>query len=357
MTEVETTRSPNSERLRRRTTMEELEIILKRGDSVLSKNMDENSDADHHLDDDDNDNDDDDDNSIGSLSTVEDLLQEDPLLEDYYDDNDSNIVKFQQTRDQKTLDVAKYMAEREMTPLQERMNAVTMIPNPIYCFYFIVASKWLSDAMIQQHDTQQLDTLDESQCITSTWFPRLYAMPPLTAVAIAFGITIHAPFSFLYHWRFASTLPPGLPRTNHWSRRMDQSFIHVASAFMAYGTTGNWDYFLGNVLFNGDCIYRQFKRKVRPRRNQIRIGLSILAYTFPILRRGDVVLFSECWLVLFVAGYFFVKYPLGGWSHSAFHLTIALLPPLLMKAAIQLDSSYEAIKTAAQCAMLAKNGL
>lgn len=69
------------------------------------------------------------------------------------------------------------------------------------------------------------------------------------------------------------------------------------------------------------------------------------------------MLFSECWIVLFVAAYFFVKYPLGGWSHSAFHFVVAALPPLLMKAACQLPSSHESMRVAAQCAMLAKNGL
>ena len=240
--------------MRRRTTMDELHFLKTDDDGIIS---------DIRLEEDDGNADDDDDLSLGSLSTVEDLLQEDPLLEEYYSDNDSAIVKFQQTRDQKTIDVAKYMAEREMTPLQERMNAVTMIPNPIYCLYFILTCKWLSDSMLEQPDVQLLDTLDESQCITSTWFPKFHAMPPLTVLAIAFAITVHAPFSFLYHWRYASSLPPGLPRTTHWSRRMDQSFIHVASAFMAYGTTGSLDYFLGNVLFNADCIYRQFKKKVR----------------------------------------------------------------------------------------------
>lgn len=459
--------------LERRTTIEELEIVLQesRGfsntqvfrdsDATVQRDVDgshantnnnrhsahEQHDHDRQHDnndsnqddlpvDDDNDDDDDDISSVGSLSTVEDLLQEDPLLDDVYsnyDDassvhsfhsfssshhnadktDDASVVKFSQTRDQKTIDVAQYMAQREMTPLQERMNAITMIPNPVYCLYFIVASLWLDPSYVQQAHHETSITVDEdAHCIRSSWFPQLHAMPPLTIIAVAFGIAVHAPFSFIYHWKYACALPAGFARTNHWSRRMDQSFIHVCSAFLAYGTSGSVDYFLGCLLFNADCIYRQFKRKVcvsisnmlrvafsgvvlvlvvvprcshpffffrlsvrmsvclsvppqppddsqvRPRRNQIRIGLSILAYTFPILRRGDVALFSRCWMVLFLAGWFFVKYPLGGWSHAAFHFVIALIPPLLMKAALDLPSSYDALRTAGQCAVLAEhNGL
>ena len=33
-------------------------------------------------------------------------------------------------------DVHKYMAKREMTPLQERFNAVTVMPGAFYCFLF-----------------------------------------------------------------------------------------------------------------------------------------------------------------------------------------------------------------------------
>lgn len=71
-------------------------------------------------------------------------------------------------------------------------------------------------------------------------------------------------------------------------------------------------------------------------------------YTIPILTR-DITLFFECWTVILVSVWLFVRYPLGGWSHSAFHLVIALLPPLMMEAACQI--SRDEIQQAAQCAM------
>jgi hypothetical protein len=51
-----------------------------------------------------------------------------------------------------------------------------------------------------------------------------------------------------------------------------------------------------------------------------------------------------------VSVWLFVRYPLGGWSHSAFHLVIALVPPLIMEAACQLPTSQAAIRMAAKCA-------
>lgn len=282
----------------------------------------------------------------------------------------------------KEVDVEQYMAQREMTPLQERWNALTMIPNPIYCLYYLLAGLWVSNDLIQQvkseagttwdstfYDGQTAPSFgtfanymmgDANGCLTpsSAWWGwpwhNMPALPPLPVVAVAFGICCHAPFSFLYHWKYAHTLPPGFARTNHWSRRMDQSMIHFASAFIAYATSGSWDFFVANALYNADCIYRQFKAKVRPRRNKIRITISILAYTIPILRRGDLLLFLKLWLVLGIGGWLFGKYPIGGWSHSAFHLVMALAPPLMMRAACDLPASQAQMKLAAYCVVLAE---
>lgn len=155
----------------------------------------------------------------------------------------------------------KYLSLREMTPLQERMNAVTIAPNPIYCAYFILAGHWISQELMEEYRDQVKLSVDESQCIQSSWFPALSAVPPATVIAVFIAITVHAPFSFLYHWKYAIELSP-LQRSSHWSRRMDHSMIHTASAIISYATSGSWQYTLANILFNMDCIYRQFQPKV-----------------------------------------------------------------------------------------------
>ena len=141
-----------------------------------------------------------------------------------------------------------------MTPLQEKFNAWTIIPNVFYCMYFLTSGKWLSEESIDMAQFEMGDFIQEGdvrvndesllhmfgleeKCI-STYFPNMHALPPLPLLAIALGITLHAPWSFLYHYNCATILPPDTSRIEHWSRRMDHSMIHVASALMSYGTSG-----------------------------------------------------------------------------------------------------------------------
>lgn len=361
--------------LSRQSTMNEL-VEMTREESSLDilcyDDDDDDDDESYNADDESYDDesyayDDDDERSIDSLSTVEDLTVEDPLLAAVEDvvtaggavQEPHIIVETSNDVHKKELDVAKYMAWREMSPFQERMNAITILPNPIYCLYFILAGHWMIQQQSQNTTTIEDDgsttamvhtNFDESNCIQSDWFPHFHAMPPPTVMAVFVGITLHAPFSFLYHYKYAHALE-GTRRTAHWSRRLDHSAIHVCSAFLAYATSGSWDYTMANILFNADCIYRQFIPKVRPRRNQIRVFISMVAYTIPILNRGDFLLFSRVWFTLLLGSYFFIAYPVKGWSHSVFHLVICFLPPLLMQAASTLPSSQPYLATAAQCAV------
>lgn len=249
-------------------------------------------------------------------------------------------------------DVHRYMARREMTPLQERVNAITVIPGAFFCLLYLLSGSWLNHTMILNAASDPMETtVDLNRCITSSWFPHLHAGPPLPVVAAAFGIICHAPFSFIYHWSYAHRLPSGFARSNHWSRRWDQAMIHFCSAFMAYATSGQLNFFFANLLFNADSFYRQFKHKVRPGRNQTRIAISIVAYTIPILGRGDWELFGKLWGVLSLSFILFGFYPIGGWSHAAFHLVLFFVPPLLMNAALDLPASQAQLKVAAQCAL------
>lgn len=271
-------------------------------------------------------------------------------------------------------DLQQYMAKREMTPTQERWNALTMIPGPFFCMYYLLSGLWMDIGMIQkaQQDTQNFGASaiyeqtesdpmrlahwlnrwmgeNDTGCLPNDHWSGLPALPPLPLLAVALGIISHAPFSINYHWTYAHALPSGAARTTHWSRRMDHVMIHFASACISYATSGSFDYFWANLLYNADCMYRQFKHKVRPRRNKIRVLISILAYTLPILRRGHLVTFLQFWTVTFSGGWLFVSYPIGGWSHAAFHLMYALLPPILMTAALGLPASQEQMRLAAIC--------
>lgn len=154
----------------------------------------------------------------------------------------------------------------------------------------------------------------------------------------------------MYHWSYATKLPPS-KRLEHWSRRLDHAFIHFASACMAYATSGRTDYLLLNAIYNLDCAYRQFEVKVRPRRNQIRIAISIFLYILPVLCRGYFEDFAKLVLIFTLSGWFFVTYPIGGWSHAMFHVIIAFLPHVIMNSACKLHVSQQQIELAAQCAV------
>mmetsp|Transcript_8158 Transcript_8158/g.11710 ORF Transcript_8158/g.11710 Transcript_8158/m.11710 type:complete len:420 (-) Transcript_8158:127-1386(-) len=254
----------------------------------------------------------------------------------------------------KEFDVLAYMSWREMTPLQERINAITVIPNAFYCLYFLLAGKWL--------DTEVIERAREAfSSVDVTSFPWIQNMmefhpatitPPLAVLAVAIGIILHAPFSFMYHWLCAHHLPPGVARIEHWSGRLDKSFIHVMSTCISYATSGSWKYFLVCAILNADCIYRQFLPEVRPRRNLTRIGLSLTASTIPIFWRGEALLFGKIYSILTLMTWLFAKYPFGGWSHTAFHGAIMFLSPLFMTAACNLSSSRAQIQTAAMHAVL-----
>lgn len=275
------------------------------------------------------------------------------------------------SRPKKKFDYEAFNDRRAMSPIQERWNAITMLPALMYGVYFVLAGCWLSPEHVeiarQSNDLTpnsnfwidwankmfggSQDTImnETSGCINIPWLPHFHALPPWPVLAGAIGIVVHAPFSIMYHWVYATNLHPRA-RIGHWSRRLDHSFIHFASACMAYATSGSVDYALINVAYNLDCAYKQFEEKVRPRRNQTRTSISILLYISPVLLRRDYVDFAQLVLIFSISGWFFITYPIGGWSHSMFHLAIAFLPYIIMNSATKLEASQEQIEFAAQCA-------
>jgi hypothetical protein len=252
-------------------------------------------------------------------------------------------------------DLEQYMMKREMTVTQEKWNALTVLPNAAYCLYFVLSAQWLSQWSVDSVvDQSALAEGMVGGCYnTSSFWHSMPALPPLPVLAVAIGICLHAPWSFLYHWTYAHSMS-ATQRSKHWSRRMDQSMIHVASAFLSYASSGSLNFFFANVLYNMDCVRRQFRPTVRPKRNQMRILFSIVAYTLPLVKRGEYSSFVHLWILFAISGWFFVQYPVGGWSHAVFHIVIAWVPPLLMRTATQLPASAPQLQLAALCAAAAR---
>jgi hypothetical protein len=284
------------------------------------------------------------------------------------------------------VDVQAYMARRSMTKLQERCNALTVLPAPLYCLYYVLAALWIPPALVH-HLREEVQTTgvawpdtwvgEPSAChvaaaaatdayswgssSSNRWASSCLlppSWPPATILAIAAGVILHAPWSVLYHWTYAHALPAGVARTTHWSRRMDQAMLHLFCTSAAYGTSGSWDYMMASALFNADSAYRHFTPKVAPRRNKARLTLAIIAYSLPMVggsnsnisnNNGDASLFLQFWATMSVSMWLFATYPLGGWSHAIFHIVVTAILPLLFQAATLTASSQAAIHLAAQC--------
>ncbi|KAL7581203.1 hypothetical protein ACA910_005988 [Epithemia clementina (nom. ined.)] len=286
----------------------------------------------------------------------------------------------------KPLNVDEYAAGREMTKLQEQWNALSMIPPTIYCLVYLLTRDWInSDLLDKAQDEYTSDPLNftpqvpdttvvSSNHNTSPWhrlmgggqafspssvgclpWTFLPALPPLAILAVIVGTVLHMPCSFLYHWKYAHTIDR-ISRLNHWSRRLDQAMIHFASAIYSYASSGSVDYFIACALYNLHCMYRHaFLSHLRPRSNQMRVGISILAYCLPILRRGDLDRFALLFLVVGTSIWLFSKYPIGGWSHCAFHLVVGFVPVILMQVAQELPVSQPQLMFAAQCSVLSQH--
>mmetsp|Transcript_28678 Transcript_28678/g.42478 ORF Transcript_28678/g.42478 Transcript_28678/m.42478 type:complete len:289 (-) Transcript_28678:75-941(-) len=254
----------------------------------------------------------------------------------------------------KKVDTGAYSYGRSMNPAQELLNAFTMVPPPFYCLYFLLSGNWISSEDLAYAREDKIESNDwDDVCIQSSLFPSLHFMPPLPIIALFIGTTLHGPCSFLYHWNCAMSLPAGPARIEHWSRRMDQAGIHMCSVFWSYATSGSWAYVAVNALFNMDCMRKQFEEQIVPRRNQVRIFLAMLAYTAPLLwRDGGVEPFCRVWAIFIVGIWLFVAYPIGGWSHGAFHVVIWFVLPILFQSACDLPASRDFIDMAGRCAVL-----
>lgn len=280
-----------------------------------------------------------------------------------------------------------YADQRTMTRFQEKINALTILPSGVFCVYYLWTGQWIRPETVEWAlELARITTSTTARtknyvtgiadCTTSGTFFFPYPPPPPTILAICLGILIHCPCSFLYHWQYAAN-PDATARFQHWSRRLDHSAIHFCSIFWAYGLSGSpcgptssrhedtttttttfrdthhvlWSCFVAvNVLYNIDSIRCHWEKEIQPRRNQLRILISMLLYTSPLLwQEPNLVVFGQVWVLFAVALWFFAAYPIGGWSHAAFHVIMVGVPPILLDRVAILEASSVWSRAAAQC--------
>lgn len=278
------------------------------------------------------------------------------------------------------VELEKRARERQMTCAQEVFNALTMLAPVLYALYFMLMGKWITEKDLEHakqglvriyndinthadnkaffsdgHEPQYFPQFFDEQkhCFTSSPFPHVYALPPLPTLFMFLGFFFHAPCSIYYHLLCAFKLPSGPKRMTHWSRRLDQAMIHGMSVFHCLGYSGNVDYTLIVLAFSLDSAYRLFQNGVhRPRRILARMVLAFILPILPLLSHGRVLEFCQLIAIFAAGGWLFSAYPLGGWSHGAFHVVLALSNPITMRATTKLMMSQEAIEIGAKCAIL-----
>jgi len=263
---------------------------------------------------------------------------------------------FDELEDEIEHELAKRAKRRQMTKAQEVFNALTMLPYPLIGLYFTLTGKWLFQG--KGSSSSEDYRFDDDQCIFSSLLPDLYAAPPIPTLAIVLGLVLHSPCSIYYHLLCAFKLPPGPERLTHWSRRLDQSMIHVMSFLNSYGSSGSVDYTILGLLFALDSIYHlHHQPSHKP------LVRMIVAFAFPILPlltpMNNGYFTMEAMQLIFiysVSGWLFVTYPFGGWSHGIFHLVCAFSIPVTLSVSTKLEASNEALLVATRCAGILEGG-
>ena len=89
-------------------------------------------------------------------------------------------------------------------------------------------------------------------------------------------------------------------------------------------------------MINAILAASHFLPVIYPRRNKLGVLFSIVLYLAPLVARGEFGVLLQAVGIVVVGGFCFALYPLGGWSHAVFHLVMALLPAIILEAALRL---------------------
>lgn len=203
------------------------------------------------------------------------------------------------------------VAKRRMTPFQESLNAVTMIiPSSAGATYLYLHPQASICAWI---------------CFIST--------------------AVHCPFSMIYHLQLA-WYQTNVHPVDNLLRVLDQSFILITGACFAFALSGNFWYGAAVAVSVAVWLVWLFQdffdvragRAADARRGGIpgRLILTVLVvvlYIGPIFVRGDLRSGFGAAGIFSVCSVLFSAYPLGRYSHAAFHLLLGPYQWVLIQSA------------------------
>lgn len=150
-----------------------------------------------------------------------------------------------------------------------------------------------NSSMIYMTHTQELLNAI-SMLVPPVLFVYYYYHPPVdcfwnqyTVVMVFFSL-LHLPFSFFYHlFCFLGCYPD---RIDSRGRKLDQTFIHIASCSFSYSLSGDGLYTCGTAIAHLWFISKLWVPGPhdRPFERRMNILVGILMYVLPMAWRGDV---------------------------------------------------------------------
>jgi hypothetical protein len=164
--------------------------------------------------------------------------------------------------------------------------------------------------------------------------------------AVGGSALLHLPFSFSYHLMCAFDCYED--RVDCVGRKLDQTFIHVASALCAFGLSGGDGlYTAGMAILQTWYIAKLWMPGVHDNSFERRsnVFLSVILYTLPMFWRGDHANFFRAFVGSFMTGasaFAFNRY-FYGWGHSTSHVVLGVFMHCLLASASMIPDSTCAI--------------
>jgi len=122
-------------------------------------------------------------------------------------------------------------------------------------------------------------------------------------------------------------------------RRLDQTFIHLASLGAGIGLSTDITWSAVCCLFNIYFICRLWTRKeAQVIERMVNIGIAVLLYGISVLARGDAWHFVGG-AAFFLSGAAAMLLRFGGWGHCVMHIMLGGLVYNVMRAAEVMTSS------------------
>jgi len=193
----------------------------------------------------------------------------------------------------------------KMTFAQEFANAVSMVvPSLVVVYHYLFA--------------------DPATCFWSIY-----------TKAVGGSALLHLPFSFSYHMMCAFDYYED--RVNSMGRKLDQTFIHVASTMCAFGLSGDGLYTASMAILQTWYIIKLWMPGLHDNSFERRsnVFMSVILYTLPMLWRGDHANFVRAFMGSFMLGasaFAFNRY-FNGWGHSTSHVVLGVFMHCLLASA------------------------